>query len=381
MAMIKVPATEPSLTAIQAALGLSGVTNYGVLMRPDLFGFGDLVNFWAKYQPLDAPILHRLTESAREAYAYGIKDDWHYNLNDSTRGPVQAYNNALNGTFSLWREKPTGDIDVSPFRPWDYYSYDGTKGYNSEAVPPFSFEEEALTYGELYITARLLNDYELPDGNITISDLQKVDGPDAIITKNTNTCFGLLYKKDSDNTVYVAGANGEFPAFMENGDVYTSGIQVAGNGKYTVVYILLNKQNGRFITLPITPKTFIVDSSSVYDVITVGVNEPMWNNGKTAISFSLLIESQSPTFHTIQSAVAKLRFVGKSYDAAMEAGEYEFAWNPSSIDAKATLEKAYTQIIPSSYRNRSYQVMFKVIINGVEPFLVTEEIDDSSQVS
>lgn len=378
--MIKIPATEPSLTAIQAALNLTGVTNYHVLIRPDLYGF-ESPKFWAKYQPIDAPILHKLTENAREDYAYGIKDDSHYSLNDSTRGPVQAYNNALNGSFSLYRKKPTGDINSSPFRPWDYYSEDGSKGYNNEAKSPFSFREEVLTYGELYITAQLLDENELPEGNITIADLQKVDGPDAIITKNMNTCFGLLYKKDSDNTVYIAGANGEFPAFTENGDTSPSDVRVIGNGTYTVVYILLNKENGRFFTIPTTPRTFIVDSSSVYNVIITGVEEPMWNSGKTAISFSLFIESQSPTSHTIQSAVAKLRFIGKSYDDAMEAGEYEFAWNPDSIEAKQTLRKTYTQTIPSNYRGNSYQVMFKVIINGVEPFWATEEVDDSSQVS
>ena len=251
--MIKgLPATEPSVDGIQAALGLTGYTDYAVLIRPDLYGpKRDIVKFWAKFQPMHSTQLHKLTDDYRRDNGYGIKDNENYNLNDSTRGPVKAYNDILSGTFSLWREKPTGGIDTSPFRPWDYYSEDGTMAYNNEAVPPFSFEVEEITNrGYVQVSVFAYKDEELPDANITLTDLQAVGGSNSIISKDGNTCFGLLYTKDGGQ-VQVIGGNGEYPAILEgNQGERTVDIKLVGNGTYKFVFIVLNKQTKRFITIP-----------------------------------------------------------------------------------------------------------------------------------
>lgn len=265
MAMIKgLPVTEPSIDGIQAALGLSGYTAYKVLMRPDLYGpKADIVQFWAKYQPLSAPIFNKLTEKQREEYAYGIKDNENYSLNDSTRGPVLAYNNALSGKFSLWRDKPSGDINTSPFRPGDYFSEDGTLSYNNEAVCPFSFEVEEITdRGFAQITAIALSDYQLPPANITVRDLRFVGGVDSIISLDDNTCFGLLYTKDG-GSVQVLGADGKYKVFNGLDSERTSDIHLVGDGVYKIVYIILNTATQRFITLPYSPQEVTVTSDGL----------------------------------------------------------------------------------------------------------------------
>ena len=257
-------ATEPSLTAIQAALGLSGYTDYAVLMRPDLYGpKQDIVKFWAMFQPMDADIIGKLTDNYRRDNGFGIRDNHNYRLNDTTRGPKQAYNDVLKGDFSLWRDKPTGDINVSPYRPWDYYSEDGSKGYNNEAECPFSFKIEDITdRGYVKIIARALPEKELPEGNLTIQDLQAVGGANAIISNNENTCFGLLYTKNGGE-VQVIGADGSYKVFNGVDSDKTNSIEIQGDGVYKFAYIILNTATNRFITLPYSVQEVTVTSSAI----------------------------------------------------------------------------------------------------------------------
>lgn len=262
--MIKgLPATEPSADGIQAALGLTGYTDYAVLIRPDLYGpKRDIVKFWAKFQPMHSTQLHKLTDNYRRENGYGIKDNYNYEYNDTT-DVNNAFNRAKNGDYSLYREKPTGGIDTSPYRPWDYYSEDGTMAYNNEAVSPFSFELEEITdRGFAQITAMALKDKQLPDANITISDLQSVGGNNSIISLNSNTCFGLLYKKDS-GSVQILGSDGKYPAFMDNEDYRVCDLQLVGDGVYEFVYIILNTVTKRFITLPIPAQSVTVTSTGL----------------------------------------------------------------------------------------------------------------------
>lgn len=262
--MIKgLPATEPSADGIQAALGLTGYTDYAVLIRPDLYGpKRDVVKFWAKFQPMHSTLLHKLTDNYRRDNGYGIKDNYNYEYNDTT-DVNNAFNRAVNGNYSLYREKPTGGIDTSPFRPWDYYSEDGTMAYNNEAVSPFSFELEEITdRGFAQITAIALKDKQLPDANITIKDLQTVGGTNSIVSLMPTTCFGLLYKKDG-GSVQVLGGDGKYPAFTENGDERTCDIQLEGDGVYQFAYIILNTTTKRFITLPYPVQEVTVTSIGI----------------------------------------------------------------------------------------------------------------------
>lgn len=265
MAMIKgLPATEPSADGIQAALGLSGYTDYAVLIRPDLYGPKlNVVKFWAKYQPMHSTKLHKLTDAERAAAGYGIKDNYNYEYTDST-DVTNAFNNAKNGLYSLYREKPTGGINTSPFRPWDYYNEAGTLSYNNEAVCPFSFELEEITdRGFAQITARALMDEELPDANITIRDLQNVGGANSIITpNNSSTCFGLLYTKDG-GSVQVLGTDGKYMAFNGPDSERTNDIQLEGDGVYKFAYIILNISTKRFITLPYPVQEVTVTSTGI----------------------------------------------------------------------------------------------------------------------
>ena len=255
MAQFNLPATEPSLDGIQNALGLSGVTNYAELIVPQDFGWAP-PKFWAKWQPMHLNRLHKLTDEERRANAYGLKvftDNYGvFNLNNSHHRTT-AFNMAESRQWILQRNYPTGDINVSPYRPWDYFNEAGTESYNKDAVSPFFFDVEEITnQGYVQASAYALKADELPDagaGCITLDDMKSLAG-DSIVTDRENTCFGLLYTKDG-GSVQVLGANGEYQAFLEgNQGERTSDMKLVGNGTYKFVFILLNKSTKNFITIP-----------------------------------------------------------------------------------------------------------------------------------
>ena len=285
MAMIKgLPATEPSADGIQAALGLSGYRDYAVLIRPDLYGpKRDIVKFWAKFQPMHSTKLHKLTDAYRAENGYGIKDNYNYEYNDTT-DINDAFNRAIDGDYSLYREKPTGGIATSPFRPWDYYSEDGTMAYNNEAVSPFFFELEEITdRGFAQITARALPDSELPSANITLKDLQYIGGDSNVISlKDNSTCFGLLYIKN-DGPIQVLGANGKYMAFSGPDSGRTNNIQLVGDGVYKFIYIILNTITKRFFTLPFPVQEVTVTSTGLVRGYVEAFGEYEYNSAGTEI--------------------------------------------------------------------------------------------------
>jgi len=143
MAMIKVPSTEPSLTAIQAALGLSGVTFYEVLMRPDKFGFGNIVNKYAKDKPVTRAVPGRITDELKRAGRASEGIYWGLKVGANDWSKIHS---------STWEyvDRPEGDFNESPYRPWDYYSFAGTEGYDPEAKPTLMGSCSQLENGECY---------------------------------------------------------------------------------------------------------------------------------------------------------------------------------------------------------------------------------------
>jgi len=135
MAVLKTPVTEPSM--IQNALGLTGYTNYGTLMtHPN-------INKWARHKPVDRNVLHRIDDENKRANkaSYGIYWGLQVGANDWSEIHSSTWN---------YVDKPTGGINSSPYRPWDFVSYDGTTGYDHSAEPTLKGVCGQLENGECY---------------------------------------------------------------------------------------------------------------------------------------------------------------------------------------------------------------------------------------
>lgn len=108
--------TEPS--DIQTALGISGETNYGALMRPDQFSYGDIVNKESKNKPYDRPGLHVISASSRKSGKAEQGIYWGLKI-----GTVGGAWSGIHSCNCAYIDRPTGDVNVSPFRPSDYRGY------------------------------------------------------------------------------------------------------------------------------------------------------------------------------------------------------------------------------------------------------------------
>ena len=200
------------------------------------------INIWAKYKPVRYNKIGSLTENERKACAYGLLDTREYDLSSDT-AITTAFDNALNRIYSWEYESPTGG-NASLYRMLDF------DGYNHNAICPLFFEDNSPQWDKVEVRVGCIADAALPQGNITLSDLQELS---TIVNTDNSTGFGLLYKKDN-NAVRLIGldieGNCQYPCFNSSGEALTHSITIEGSGTYTIVPIILAPSHGLFATLP-----------------------------------------------------------------------------------------------------------------------------------
>ena len=205
------------------------------------------INIWAKYKPVRYNKIGSLTENERKACAYGLLDTREYDLSSDT-AITTAFNNALNRIYSWEYESPTGG-NASLYRMLDF------DGYNHNAICPLFFEDNSPQWDKVEVRVGSIADAALPQGNITLSDLQELS---TIVNADNSTGFGLLYKKDN-NVVRLVGldveGNCQYPCFNSSGEALTHSITIEGSGTYTIVPIILAPSHGLFATLPLNTIT------------------------------------------------------------------------------------------------------------------------------
>ena len=205
------------------------------------------INMWAKYKPVRYNKIGSLTENERKACAYGLLDTREYDLSSDT-AITTAFNNALNRIYSWEYESPTGG-NASLYRMLDF------DGYNHNAICPLFFEDNSPQWDKVEVRVGSIADAALPQGNITLSDLQELS---TIVNADNSTGFGLLYKKDN-NVVRLVGldieGNCQYPCFNSSGEALTHSITIEGSGTYTIVPIILAPSHGLFATLPLSAIT------------------------------------------------------------------------------------------------------------------------------
>ena len=205
------------------------------------------INIWAKYKPVRYNSIKALTEEQRKQCSYGILDVQEY---DFTQQSVlnQAFENALNRVYSWQYEIPEGGVE-SLYRMLDF------DGYNHNAICPLFFEDNSPQWDKVEVRVGSIADAALPQGNITLSDLQELS---TIVNADNSTGFGLLYKKDN-NAVRLVGldieGNCQYPCFNSSGEALTHSITIEGSGTYTIVPIILAPSHGLFATLPLNTIT------------------------------------------------------------------------------------------------------------------------------
>ena len=201
------------------------------------------INIWAKYKPVRYNKIGSLTENERKACAYGLLDTREYDLSSDT-AITTAFDNALNRIYSWEYESPTGG-NASLYRMLDF------DGYNHNAICPLFFEDNSPQWDKVEVRVGSIADAALPQGNITLSDLQELS---TIVNADNSTGFGLLYKKDN-NAVRLVGldveGNCQYPCFNSSGEALTHSITLEGKGIYTIVPIILAPSHGLFTTLPL----------------------------------------------------------------------------------------------------------------------------------
>lgn len=123
MAVITTPTTIDNIASV---LRIS-TTNAAVVMRPDLFGFGNnMINKWAKNKPIHHTNLFKLQGDEIKGLVSDIQNGIVYGLKTGVSGKILKNVHTADWSYV---GKPQGDINVSPFRLWDYV------GYDSEAAP------------------------------------------------------------------------------------------------------------------------------------------------------------------------------------------------------------------------------------------------------
>ena len=168
---------------------------------------------------------------------------------------------------------------------------------------------------------------------------------------------------------------------------YPTNNSMIGN-TYTVVpfysKVYLSKDSGNSIEGALMPIPQIfpkqVKVSSVSSLIAVTVDMPIWDSGRTTISFGVIVTSNNSSSFSFTSAVAKLRFLGNSFDDPMVAGEYEYNLGITSIGAGKEIVKNYSQYISSAYRNEDYIVYVKLIGGGNEFTAFEEVMADETEI-
>ena len=205
------------------------------------------INIWAKYKPVRYNKIGSLTENERKACAYGLLDTREYALSSDT-AIITAFDNALNRIYSWEYESPTGG-NASLYRMLDF------DGYNHNAICPLFVEDNSPQWDKVEVRVGSIADAALPQGNITLSDLQELS---TIVNADNSTGFGLLYKKDN-NAVRLVGldveGNCQYPCFTSSGEALDHSITLEGKGIYTIVPIIIAPSHGLFATLPLNTIT------------------------------------------------------------------------------------------------------------------------------
>ena len=263
------------------------------------------INPWAKYKPVRLNTLADTGESSTEYPTY-------WQANDGGCGfdiPKNTNPGASPGTTSgawykllhssmLWTyQRPTGDINVWPFRQLDF------DGYDHNAVPPFA--DTPLTTVMLANDGSLTLNYDVNDGDsrsLHLSDL-KVNN-----VALSQWYYGVLVYYSNNQYTFKATERAGATAGVITFDGMTA---YAGKTVTIVPFLSSVAQSqgaasaGTIISLNLAPMQIYVRPYS--SGISVSWDECIWNATKTQVSYSISIINQTSSSITIQNIVITIK--------------------------------------------------------------------------
>ena len=326
------------------------------------------VNMWSRKKPvhISSPAPNRNLE-----WWKGTENNCGINppARVSTFAAVKAlYNGGLNG----WSyTKPATYYRMLDF---DGYYHDAEPQINGLDAPPtiLSGNNIAVSVG--------IRESDLDSsgsGSLDMSEIT-VDG-----TALSNWYVGIaLFENDTKLVGWIATSKGLSAQQYE----YPTTSSMAGKS-YTIVpfysKVYLSKDSGNSVDGALMPLpnlmpqrvTVISRSSRLY----VGIDEPLWDSARTTISFTVIATSNSTDIVKVSSAIIKLRFIENSFEAGMQAGEYEFDMGAFDVPAGQEVVRSFSQIIGSSYRNRDYIVYVKMMSADGTPYEAQEEVLENEE--
>ena len=250
-------------------------------------------------------------------------------------------------TIGSWGE--LYEHPISSFK----YRWDDFNGYDSNAKPPFNYEGVTTSVIGLAIEQTI----ERNDSSIDISSMAVISD----FPGNWQDAIAYRDKETSDTFL------------VNSGDLSSSTMDVVlefnKTGNYECVFMATNGTQMMWMD----NGYFEIEVKATADVITVGIDNPMWDVARERILFSIIIASQTVGNLSVRNMSVKLRFIENDFEAPMTEGEYEFTPDISDIGANQTITLDYNQLIPDGYRQKDYKVYFKVIIND-DPFTAVEEV-------
>lgn len=300
------------------------------------------INMWSKYKPIKLNKTGKLTEDDWYNNSYGIEDNKEYTITDS-KDIEQAFADVKNGIYSWTYERPRGVDYGEWFRVWDWV------GYNTDAVCPFYFENASRSDNAIVRVGMYQN---LPTNNITAADLGRILSNDFDLG---NVSYGILYQKNGGSNIYFECENtsqngkGKYPVYDSNGNIASYSINIGGAGTYVVVPVIAAWNRGWFATLPFSPLSFTVSTSTVTPLT---INANISKGSKYTInSISITAGNGGANAGTLYVLFYKSQpGIGEdiSPDTAREYVEFSY----SSISAGATqmvVQNEKLEIYPDDY--------------------------------
>jgi hypothetical protein len=337
MATLEAPFTAKQL---KSAIGASGnnVNNY-------FTGSDGYINPYSTFKPV------RSNSDESDEY---LMQDCNFGFNTSyisSTDIITIFDNAKSyGTWEDLYQHPTSSY---------LYRWEDFNGYDSEAEPPFNYDEVQTS-----ITSDTIE--QVITRNSNTIDVTKM----GIVTDYSDWYWAIAHRK-SDTTSVSYSYGGEVSSWDDE-IVITQKFEESGT--YECVLIMTNSSrhiwmDGGYFTVNVAIDT--------RPKLLAGLDYARWYN-TSSIQFRVFIENQGSTNATVTSPVViKLRFAEKNWDDDMVVGEYQYNWDVSTIKPGASNQQWFekTQMGLSNYNNRIYKICMRVYpVNG-DAIIVEEEFE------
>ena len=321
---------------LKSAIGASG-------NRADEYFTGDdgYINPFSTYKPVRS-------NSTSSGLSLMKSCNYGFNTSDISGTNISTiFTNAKNkGSWENSYQHPTSSY---------LYRWEDFNGYNADAEEPFNYDDVQTS-----ITSGTIE--QVITRNSNSIDVTKM----GIVTDYSGWYWAIAHKSSSGTVTISKGGS-----ISSYGDIEIIQ-EFDGSGTYECVFLMTN--GSRYIWMSGGYFTVNVAIDTKPNLL-AGVEYARWYN-TSSIQFKVFIENDGNTTAIVNSPVViKLRFAEKSWNDAMVAGEYQYNWDISSINAGGYQWFEQTQMGLANYNNKIYKICMMVYPSGGDAIFVEEEFE------